>query len=82
MKRPVIFLVGAVVLVLATNCQESTLDQELSDYCECMQSADSDETIQKCRSKIEVIADKYAYDPEASQIIQKRLQECAVIESE
>lgn len=77
-----IFLFGLMVLAVTTNCQQSSLDQELSDYCECMQSAKSEEDIQGCRGQIEVIADKYAYDPEASEIIEKRLQECVAIESE
>ena len=77
MKRLVIFLFGLMILVVLTNCQQSSLDQELSGYCECMQDAKSDEDIKVCRHQIEVIADKYAFDPEASEIIQKRLQECA-----
>ncbi len=76
MKRTLLLLGGFGLASLFLSCHQDSLEEELTGYCDCMRRASSDVNIQKCREKLQGIADKYAYDPEASEIIKKRLQDC------
>ena len=77
MKRSIFILPAISLLYFLTGCNQSTLAQELDTYRDCMQKVEVDAVIVKCRELIQEMSDKYAFDPEASEIIEKRLQDCA-----
>lgn len=77
MKRLILILPGLTALYFLTGCNQSTLDQELDVYCDCMEKVENSADIVECRELLQEMSDKYAFDPEASEIIEKRLQDCA-----
>ena len=59
-----------------TACNQPTIEEEVDDVCECLKAAESASDFDKCQKKMESITDKYAFDPDASEDIKKRLSEC------
>lgn len=59
--------------IIFVSCQKTTVQQDMDEYCDCIQKGD----MAPCEELKIDIADKYAYDPEASAYIQERLSTCA-----
>ena len=72
----VLILIGLIGGLAA--CSQPSLDKRLDDYCLCQQAAvESGESRVPCMEMAGEIADEYAFDPEASERIQKRIVDCA-----
>lgn len=76
MKRLKITGIGFLLFFAATACTEDTLDTEMDAYCDCVNTAQSDDERYKCQEMMQEISDKYAFDPEASERINKRVKSC------
>lgn len=76
MKRTSLFFFLVLLLVGITSCNEPSVEEEIDAICECVKSATNNEEMKKCKTKMDEISDKYAFDPEAAETIKKRLKEC------
>ena len=65
------------ILLLLAGCQDQTLEEELSEYCDCRHQLHIDDSkLKECAEMMGELLDKYAYDPEAVDYIETRIQEC------
>lgn len=65
-----------LIVSATTGCDQPTIEEEVDSLCECLKAAESESDFKQCQEKMEEITDKYAFDPEASEDIKKRLSEC------
>jgi len=76
MKTVLLSLSMVLVLGGLSSCEQNSLEQEVDDYCDCTKDASNESDTQVCREQLQEILDKYSFDPEASELIEKRLADC------
>ncbi len=75
MRTRVLLPFSLSVLMSAVACQDTTVEQDMEAYCECVkrhQSSLDDE----CVGMANNIVQKYEFDAEASEYIQKSIKGC------
>jgi hypothetical protein len=77
MQKTILFFAVSALILFASACDAPSPEQEIDEICTCIQEAETDADIEKCRSMMNAISDKYSFDPEAAETIKKRLRECA-----
>lgn len=60
------------------SCDQPTLEEEMDAYCECIHDDQKGSDHLDCLILMQDISDKYAFDPEASEEIEQRVNECRV----
>jgi hypothetical protein len=65
-----------VPLVALVSCNQPTLEEEMDQYCDCVKDEERGVGDSECIEIMQKISDKYAFDPEAAEEIEQRVQEC------
>jgi len=70
--------INALILgLLLSSCSTKTIEDELTDWCNCEKQAVDDVTIlDSCNQMMIEISQKYEYEPEAVPVIQKTVKNC------
>lgn len=76
MKRVLLSLGMVLILCGLSSCEQKSIEQEVDEYCDCAKDASNESENQVCREQLQEILDKYAFDPEATELIEKRLKDC------
>lgn len=73
--KKLIFPIG--ILFMLASCQNTTVEQDVQKYCDCVKNAQHDiSKTQQCADIMNDIIVKYEYDPEASDKLQHLVNEC------
>ena len=68
---------GFIVLtILIVGCEQTTVEQDMAAYCECVKEYKT-ATSPECVEKADAMIQKYEFDAEASEYIQKSMVNCA-----
>lgn len=71
-----IILLLSFGLLLGCSFETTTVEQDVTEYCECMNDNTSQSDMEKCVKLIQKINDKYQFDSEAVEFIKKEVANC------
>ena len=67
------WMVAGMVLILITSCEQSSPEEDIEAYCECVTENGGSKT---CAQMAEEMITKYEYDQEAAEMIVEKIANC------
>lgn len=65
------------LIIFGTSCEHKTVEEDMNDYCECLDAVRNGEKDFKiCQDIMIDISTKYEFDPEAVETIRNKAAEC------
>ena len=64
------------LLFIISSCSSSTIEEDMKEYCQCIENADKRFERKACRILAQEIQDNYSSDPDAAKYIDEHKYDC------
>jgi PBP1b-binding outer membrane lipoprotein LpoB len=74
------YSIAVFTVVLISSCSTTTVEEDVQQYCKCMENVKSNSDIKACIPLAEKMKDKYGSSPEEAEYIIENIKKCGRIE--